>query len=124
MNQLQSLDLWATDLSESDLEVVRDLPNLEYLSIGGYRDTGSLDSEIVVSLLLAMPSLESAWLDGIGVSAAQIARLDERNLKVRAMRHDARPFAQAERQRRAFRTAMPPCLSWPHGSAVTPSSPA
>lgn len=89
MSQLQSLDLWATALSENDLELVRDLPNLEYLSVGGCDGTDSLDPERVVSLLLAMPPLKRVWLDGIGVSAAQINRLEERNLKVRATRNDA-----------------------------------
>jgi hypothetical protein len=83
MHQLRSLDLWATCLSESDLELLRELPVLEYLSVGGYASATSLDPERVVSLLLALPSLKRVWLDGLGVSSEQIARMKERSLAVR-----------------------------------------
>ena len=84
MSQLRSIDLWATRLSAKDLELLLELPHLEYLSIGGYSGSTSLDPERVVSLILALPSLKHAWLDGIDVTPAQVARLKERPLKVRA----------------------------------------
>lgn len=84
MHQLRSLDLWATCLSESDLELLRELPQLEYLSVGGYAGSPSLDPERVVSLILGLPSLKRVWLDGVGVSAEQEARLKERPLIVSA----------------------------------------
>jgi hypothetical protein len=84
MSQLRSIDLWATRLSESDLELLLELPHLEYLSIGGYSGTTSLDPKRMVSLILTLPSLKHVWLDGIHVTPAQVASLEERHLKVRA----------------------------------------
>lgn len=82
MHQLRSLDLWATRLSETDLELLQELPHLEYLSVGGYTGSTSLDPERMVSLMLRLPSLKRVWLDGVDVSPEQVARLEQRPLKV------------------------------------------
>ncbi|MEW5837267.1 MAG: hypothetical protein AB1717_00310 [Pseudomonadota bacterium] len=84
MHQLRSLDLWATRTSENDLELLRELPHLEYLSVGGHESSVALDPERVVSLMLSMPSLKRVWLDGVGLSPEQLARLEGRSLMVRA----------------------------------------
>ena len=69
MSQLRSLDIWALDIQEEDLELLNDLPNLEYLSIGGgYEDQTTLTSKGVLPRLAQLPSLKRVWLDGITLS--------------------------------------------------------
>ncbi|TAG26299.1 MAG: hypothetical protein EAZ37_09570 [Burkholderiales bacterium] len=75
MKQLRSLDLWATKVTEADLELLRELPGLEYISVGNYEGLLSLDANKVVPLLLELPSLKRVWLDGISVSDTQKAAL-------------------------------------------------
>lgn len=83
MTQLRSLDLWATPLGDDDLELLRQLPALEYVSVGGYVGSPSLDASRLVSLLLALPSLKRVWLDGVAIEASQVAGLKERLEAVR-----------------------------------------
>jgi hypothetical protein len=80
MRGLRSLDLWATRLDEDDLTLLRDLPALEYLSLGNIEGCQSLDADRIVPLLLELPALERVWLDGMRLKveheAALKARLD------------------------------------------------
>lgn len=78
MRQLHSLDLWATDLDEADLKLLLNLPNLEYLSLGGYDHLPSLDADKITSLLLDMPSLKRVWLDGVCIEPSQQVELEAR----------------------------------------------
>jgi Leucine rich repeat len=75
MSQLTSLDLWANNLSINDLENLRGLPRLDYLSIGNAHGYDDYDPEQVVQLLLSLPALKRVWLDGITLSDLQRAKL-------------------------------------------------
>jgi hypothetical protein len=77
MPQLRGLDLWATPVSEADCAMLRELPALEYISLGRY-DDAPLDGAALMPLLLAMPALKRVWLD-----AGQIATLEARFESVR-----------------------------------------
>jgi hypothetical protein len=83
MKQLRSLDLWATSLQERDFELLRSLPHLEYVSVGGYDGSKSLDAAFLVSLFLSLPSLTRLWLDGVSIDQAQVAALKEKLTSVR-----------------------------------------
>jgi hypothetical protein len=83
MQQLRSLDLWATQLTEDDLPVLRELPDLEYLSLGNFDGYPSLDPKRVVPALLELPSLKRVWLDGIPVEPEHRAVLEAKLESVR-----------------------------------------
>ena len=92
MRQLRSLDLWATPLRERDLDLLRSLPHLEYVSVGGYAESESLDAAYLVSLFGSLASLRRLWLDGVNIDQAQIATLKEKVASVRVTSldpHDA-----------------------------------
>jgi len=78
MQQLRSLDLWATNLNETHLALLTGLPNLEYVSLGGYDWLPSLDAEAVTSLLLGLPKLKRAWLDGVDLESSQRQALESK----------------------------------------------
>ena len=78
MKQLRSLDLWATNLVEDDFDLLRQLPALEYISIGGYAHLPSLDSKKIVPLLLSLPALKRVWLDGVSITKTERDALDEK----------------------------------------------
>lgn len=82
MSSIRSLDLWATRVSEDDLELLREFPDLEYVSIGHVEGSRSMDAQRVVSLLLELPSLKRVWLDGIKVGNDQRQALEQRLDKV------------------------------------------
>jgi hypothetical protein len=65
MEQLKSLDLWATKLTEDDLALLRELPNLEYVSLGNYDGAPSPDPDRVIPLILSLARLKRIWLDGM-----------------------------------------------------------
>lgn len=77
MPNLKALDLWATDLSIDDLSLLKEAPTLEYVSIGGYAHHPMIDGDRVVDLLLSIPTLQKAWLDGVALSPEQERRLHE-----------------------------------------------
>lgn len=78
MTQLRELDIWALDLDEHDLDCLERLPNLEYLSVGGYDGQERLTSKIVLPQLAKLPSLRRIWLDGIQVTENEAAELSAR----------------------------------------------
>lgn len=78
MKQLRELDVWALDLEENDLECLEGLPNLEYLSVGGYDGQERLTSKNVLPQLAKLPSLRRIWLDGIQVTENEAAELRAR----------------------------------------------
>lgn len=78
MQQLRSLDLWATNVSETALTLLTGLPNLEYVSLGGYDWRPSLDPEAVTTLLLTLPNLKRAWLDGVALESSQRQALESK----------------------------------------------
>ena len=82
MEGLQSLDLWATSIAGKDLVLLRELPQLEYISLGNYDGGVSLDPEQVVPLLMDLPSLKRVWIDGMSLTLDQIALLESK-LEVR-----------------------------------------
>ena len=73
MTTLRSLDVWATRIHESDLHLLRRLPNLEYLSIGPppWASKGRFDADRVLRILRKCPNLKQLWLDGISATGAQ-----------------------------------------------------
>jgi hypothetical protein len=83
MQNLRVLDLWATPLIEDDFALLSDLPALEYVSIGGYEGSPSLEASRVLPLLLSLPSLKRVWLDGVALQAEQLAALKDRLESVR-----------------------------------------
>ncbi|GAA0756729.1 hypothetical protein LRH25_17750 [Ideonella azotifigens] len=83
MQSLQELDLWATPLTEAHLELLTELPELRYVSLGGYEHQASLDPERVTRLLLRLQRLQRAWLDGIVLNDGQRAALRERGISLR-----------------------------------------
>ena len=83
MTQLKELDLWATKINESDLQLLPQLPNLEYLSIGNYcEDYYDLNAAIIIEHLSNISSLQRIWLDGIKLTPEQKALLESRYQKV------------------------------------------
>lgn len=78
MTQLRELDIWALDLDEHDLACLEGLPNLEYLSVGGYDGQERLKSKNVLPRLAKLPSLRRVWLDGIPVTENEAAELRAR----------------------------------------------
>jgi hypothetical protein len=83
MIQLERLDLWATNIIENDLDLLHSLPNLKYLSVGGYAGNKNFRAETLIPRLSAIKSLESIWLDGIKLSEQQEKTLKERYKNVR-----------------------------------------
>ena len=83
MKQLRSLDLWATNLSGSDIQSLLNLPNLEYLSLGNIDQLPTLNANVVTSLILNMPSLKRVWLDGIAIEPRQRQALEAQLESVR-----------------------------------------
>jgi hypothetical protein len=83
MKQLRSLDLWATRIEQDDVELLRDLPRLEYLSIGDYEGGKRFDAELLLPRLIGMPSLKRVWLDGVALTPDQRAQLEVRFSSVR-----------------------------------------
>lgn len=80
MKQLKSLDLWACDTEEADIELLSDLPHLEYLSIGHPDGETTFDADTLLPKLKASKSLSRIWLDGVPVSA-QTAREFEQHFE-------------------------------------------
>jgi hypothetical protein len=85
MQRLTALDLWATALTEDDLELLRQLPALEYLSLGNYDHLPSLDPQRVMALLMALPNLKTVWLDGVAVGEEDKTMLEQKLERVRIM---------------------------------------
>jgi hypothetical protein len=83
MGQLRSLDLWASGIKESDLDLLTHLANLEYLSVGGVEGQSAFNPESLVRRLEAIPSLKRVWLDGVPLTEAQKATLESRYSYVR-----------------------------------------
>jgi len=83
MKQLRSLDIWATNIAEEDLDMLADLPGLEYLSVGGYEGQKDLTSNGVLPRLERIKSLKRVWLDGIPITDKEKGHLEERYEKVR-----------------------------------------
>jgi len=78
MSQLRRLDIWALDIQEADLEMLGNLPNLEYLIVGGYEGQTTLTSKGVIPRLAQLSSLRCIWLDGIPLSGTELAALKKR----------------------------------------------
>jgi hypothetical protein len=84
MKNLRSLDLWATRITEDDLDLLAGMP-LEYLSIGRVDDENfaSFSVDIVMKKLAALPSLKRIWLDGLDLNAGHLAEFKRRKITVR-----------------------------------------
>ena len=83
MKQLRSLDLWATRIQEEDIELLSQLPNLEYVSIGETEGNTKFNAESLLPRLAAIRSLQRVWLDGVAISPGQKAKLESRFSTVR-----------------------------------------
>jgi Leucine-rich repeat (LRR) protein len=83
MRQLRSLDLWATRIEEEDVELLSQLPNLEYVSIGDAEGNTKFNAKTLLPRLAAIRSLQRVWLDGVIVSPGQKAKLESRFSTVR-----------------------------------------
>ncbi|MDQ1833479.1 hypothetical protein [Massilia scottii] len=78
MKQLRQLDLWASSIPEADLVLLAELPELEYLSVGGYDHLPSISAETLLPLLFAITSLKRLWLDGVDLTPSQRDQLAAR----------------------------------------------
>jgi hypothetical protein len=83
MQQLRELDLWANRLIEDDFELLSALPRLEYISLGGYEWDPSFDAAKLIPVLMAHPSLQQVWLDGVTLSVEQETLLRTRIPRLR-----------------------------------------
>lgn len=81
--QLRSLDLWWTNIRPAELNLLRGMPQLEYLSLGCPLDQATLHIGDILPILDELPSLQRLWLDGIEVPAATQALLKDRYSYVR-----------------------------------------
>lgn len=68
MPQLRSLDIWAINIVEKDLDLLSNLTKLEYLSIGGDDGQTVLTLKGVLPYLQKLPLLNKIWLDGLSVT--------------------------------------------------------
>lgn len=89
LEQLRELDLWATPLSIDDLDLLQQLPQLEYLSLGG-GDAAELErlgltAAALLARLSALPVLRRVELDGIVVDETQRAAFAARFDSVRIL---------------------------------------
>lgn len=78
--QLRSLDVWATGVTEADIDVLAGMPHLEYLSLGQLDGTGqppAFNAQTLLPRLQAIPSLKHVFLDGVPVTDAQRASYEE-----------------------------------------------
>ncbi len=82
MTQLRSLDLWATQVTLDDLDLLTQLPHLEYLSLGNVDDAPGFDAAELIPKLEALASLKNIWLDGIHFNEHQAAHLRKRIARV------------------------------------------
>ncbi|TPI43272.1 hypothetical protein FJW05_23260 [Mesorhizobium sp. B2-9-1] len=82
MSQLRWLDIWSTGIAEHDLKMLSQLPNLEYLSIGGHEGQTTLTAAGTLATLYEIPSLKTVWLDGLHVTKQDWGKLTERFEKV------------------------------------------
>lgn len=89
MQQLESLDIWDTKVSADDLASLTNLPNLNYLSIGGHCAQRYLNMEKAIPYLLKIPTLTSLWVDNILLSDEQLALLKRHVESVRYDYYDA-----------------------------------
>lgn len=84
MRQLRSLDLWAiASIQESDLDLLTELPNLEYVSVGEYSEVASFNAETLLPRLNAVSSLKRIWLDGVRLDPPHRESLEARYEAVR-----------------------------------------
>ena len=83
MGQLRSLDLWETQLDQKDVELLKALPNLEYVSVGTFSGKEKFDAKVLLRQLAEMPSLRRIWLDGVRVDEWQREELEKRYAYVR-----------------------------------------
>lgn len=83
MRQLKRLDIWATRIEETDLDMLASLENLEYLSIGSHDDQTDFTPAGTFPRLERLPSLKKLWLDGFRVSKGEWEYLNDRYEEVR-----------------------------------------
>jgi hypothetical protein len=86
LESLRELDLWETDITLEDLDLLAALPQLEYLSIGvgdpdGPRQT--YDPDRLLPMLARLPSLQRLELDGIDLDETQRAAYAARFAELR-----------------------------------------
>jgi hypothetical protein len=83
MTQLRSLDLWASRIAEADIDLLADLPQLEYLSVGQIEGETTFRAETLLPRLFAIRSLKRVWLDGVELSPKAKRQLANRYKYVR-----------------------------------------
>lgn len=84
MKNLRSLDLWASRITQDDLDLLAGLP-LEYLSIGQVDDERfpRFSINTVMKKLATLPALKRIWLDGLELNAEHLAEFKRRKISVR-----------------------------------------
>lgn len=78
MKQLRELDVWSNNIDVDDLELLSELPNLEYLSVGGHDEQTKFTAENTIPKLEKIPSLKRIWLDGVTLTPEERGYLNNR----------------------------------------------
>ena len=76
--KLRHLDVWATNISVEDLDLLANIPSLESLSIGGYEGQTTMTAADVLPRLKNLTTLKRLWLDGVELNEAQSEELKGR----------------------------------------------
>lgn len=78
MKQLQRLDIWATGIDIDDLQCLKNLPRLHYLSLGSASHPERFSGQKLVDRLQAIGALRQLWLDGVVLNNRQLEELRQR----------------------------------------------
>ncbi len=82
MTQLKSIDIWATNIKQEDLDLLENLPQLEYLSVGQGYDDSYFDSKSLINKLSKINSLKRVWFDGVNFSSDEKMMLSQKYDKI------------------------------------------
>ena len=83
MKQLEALDIWATKVKENDLDILVELPNLKYLSVGPSYEGNDFTPKMLIEKLGAIKSLKRIWIDGVKFNKSEKAILEDKYEQVR-----------------------------------------
>jgi hypothetical protein len=83
MKQLEALDIWATNVKENDLDILVELPNLEYLSVGPSYEGNEFSPKILIEKLGTIKPLKRIWIDGVKFTKSEKAILEDKYEQVR-----------------------------------------
>jgi hypothetical protein len=68
MPQLTELDIWWDAITEDEIDILADLPNLEFLSIGNHGENYKKTSTGLIPKLDKIKTLKKVWFDGVATT--------------------------------------------------------